>query len=71
MSSNPEVSRHETNGTKVTVYQNGVQRVQDGNVWSWYYPGQTHWHYQEVVDPVTGKFTSFTQDVESNSVSDE
>ena len=70
MSSNPEVSRYETNGTIVTVYQNGVRRVQDGNVWSWYYQDQTQWHYREVVNPVTGSFERFTQEVESNPVSD-
>lgn len=50
MSSNPEVSsRILPDGTRETVYQNGVRCVQNGNVSSWYYPGQPQWHYREAV----------------------
>ena len=57
--------------TRETVYQNGLRCVQHGNVWSWYYPGQTRWHYREVVNLVTGEFTQHYQTVEPNAVSGE
>lgn len=63
MSSNQAVS--------VTVYQNGVRCVRNGNVSSWYYPGQTRWHVREVVNPVTGFATVHTQAVDPNAVSGE
>ena len=72
MSSNPEVSRQTmSNGTTVIVYQNGVRCVKNGNVFSWYYPNQNQWHYREVLNPVTGRFTSYTQEVDTNAVDEE
>ena len=65
MNFNPEVSsRVLPDGTEETVYQNGIRCIQNGNVASWYYPGQTRWHYREVVNPVNGSSTSHTQEVD-------
>jgi len=77
MSSNPEVSRQVCpDGTIVIHYQNGVRCVQYGDffsshVFSYYEPGQTHWHYCDVVNHVTGRNTRYYQTVESNAVSGE
>jgi hypothetical protein len=70
MSSNPEVSsRILPDGTRETVYQNGVRCVQNGNVSSWYYPGQPKWHYRQVLNPETGITRIYTQEVDPNAVS--